>query len=69
LKKSYDVGSLVLRTLLLLPFADIAWGVGQHHDQGLEVDTFQYVLYTPAGGVGHLPNETEGAMGGLEYRL
>lgn len=69
LEKSHDVGGLVLCALLLLFLSDIAGRVCQHHNQGLEVHTFQYVLYLPAGGVGHLPDKSEGAMGRLEYRL
>ncbi|WP_368331924.1 hypothetical protein [Phocaeicola vulgatus] len=69
MKESYDFISLVFGTLLLFFLPYVSWGIGQHHNQGLEVYSFQDILYTPAGGVCYLPDEPEGAMGGLIDRL
>ena len=48
--------------LVLFLLLDIAWSVRQHHDQGLVINAVKDVLPAPAGGVGHLPDQTEGAM-------
>lgn len=68
LEKSYNVFRFVLRAFLLFFLADIARGVGKHHDKCLVVHALQDVAHAPSRGIGYLPDKAEGAMGRLVDR-
>ena len=49
--------------LAVLFLANIMWGITQHHNQGLVVDTIKDIVNTPPCFACYLPHKTERAMG------